>query len=125
MAGSVEGFIAVNRFGLGARPGEIVAASADPRGWLRAQLTGEAALPQALQSLPPTQAILADLDEMRAANAFARGIGRTGKGANGDAPARTPLSDQAGAARDKLFADLGKRGHDLYLKEAAARTLAQ
>ena len=38
-----------------------------------------------------------------------------------------PLSDDAsaGAARDKLFADLGKRGRDLYLKEAAARTLAQ
>jgi uncharacterized protein (DUF1800 family) len=127
MAGSVEGFIAVNRFGLGARPGELVAASADPRGWLRAQLAGDSALPQALQALPSSQTILADLDEMRAANAFSRGIGRTGKGSNGNARARMPLSDDAtaGAARDKLFADLGKRGHELYLKEAAGRTLAQ
>ena len=127
MAGSVEGFIAVNRFGLGARPGELGAASIDPRGWLRAQLAGDSALPQALQALPSSQAILANLDEMRAANAFSRGIGRMGKGSNGNARARMPLSDDAtaGAARDKLFADLGKRGRDLYLKEAAARTLAQ
>lgn len=30
--------IATNRFGLGARPGEAAGASADPRGWLQAQL---------------------------------------------------------------------------------------
>lgn len=30
--------IAVTRFGLGARPGEIAAVAADPRGWLRAQI---------------------------------------------------------------------------------------
>lgn len=33
-----EGAIAAIRFGLGARPGEIEAASGDPQGWLRAQL---------------------------------------------------------------------------------------
>lgn len=33
-----EALIAVNRFGLGAAPGELVAASRDPRGWLLAQL---------------------------------------------------------------------------------------
>ena len=32
--------IAANRFGLGARPGELAAVGADPRGWLRAQLRG-------------------------------------------------------------------------------------
>lgn len=34
---SLEGAIAANRFGLGARPGEIEQASRDPRGWLLAQ----------------------------------------------------------------------------------------
>ncbi len=34
--------IAVNRFGLGARPGDLVAARRDPRSWLRAQLKGPA-----------------------------------------------------------------------------------
>lgn len=35
--------IAVTRFGLGARPGELAAASADPQGWLRAQIRSEGA----------------------------------------------------------------------------------
>src|SRR5215469_6067005 len=42
---SLEGAIAVHRFGLGARPGEIEAASADPKGWLLAQIGTEADQP--------------------------------------------------------------------------------
>src|SRR5262249_29864798 len=45
-----DGFIAVARFGLGARPGEIEDAAGDPRGWLRRQLADQR---------PPT--IFADL----------------------------------------------------------------
>jgi uncharacterized protein (DUF1800 family) len=136
MARSVEGFIAVNRFGLGAKPGELDAASADPRGWLKGQLSSELTTPQALAALPPSQDILAELDQLRAArrNAAgigATGIGRAGKGAGGTAPARMPLGEvdaagaAAGAARDQLFAELGKRGREIYQQEAAARTLAQ
>jgi hypothetical protein len=40
MPASAEGFIAVNRFGLGAKPGELETASVDPRGWLKVQLAG-------------------------------------------------------------------------------------
>jgi uncharacterized protein (DUF1800 family) len=36
--------IAANRFGLGARPGELAAIGGEPREWLRAQLTGAAPL---------------------------------------------------------------------------------
>jgi uncharacterized protein (DUF1800 family) len=46
--------IAANRFGLGARPGELARIQADPRGWLRAQLAPEAALPAPLAALPST-----------------------------------------------------------------------
>jgi len=46
--------IAANRFGLGARPGELAKIAGDPRGWLRAQLTPEAALPAPLAALPST-----------------------------------------------------------------------
>ena len=53
-ARSVEGFIAVNRFGLGAKPGELEKASSDPRSWLKAQLSGKAAPLQALAGLPPS-----------------------------------------------------------------------
>lgn len=51
---SIEGVIAANRFGLGARPGEVATASGDPKGWLLAQLTPERDLPRPLQSLPST-----------------------------------------------------------------------
>ncbi len=47
--------IAANRFGLGARPGELRTIAGDPRGWLRAQLTPEADLPAPLKTLPSTE----------------------------------------------------------------------
>ena len=42
---SLEGAIAVHRFGLGARPGEIAAASQGPKAWLLAQLEAPAEQP--------------------------------------------------------------------------------
>jgi uncharacterized protein (DUF1800 family) len=44
--------IAVLRFGLGARTGEISAAASDPRGWLRTQTQGPSALAGSVQLLP-------------------------------------------------------------------------
>jgi len=44
---SLEGAIAVHRFGLGARPGEIEAAGRDPKGWQVAQIGTEAEQPMA------------------------------------------------------------------------------
>jgi uncharacterized protein (DUF1800 family) len=40
MLDDVSAAIAANRFGLGARPGELRSVGADPRGWLTAQLRG-------------------------------------------------------------------------------------
>lgn len=40
MANDVAAAIASNRFGLGARPGDLEDMGADPRGWLRVQLSG-------------------------------------------------------------------------------------
>jgi uncharacterized protein (DUF1800 family) len=51
---SIEGVIAANRFGLGAKPGDVATVSRDPRGWLLAQLTPERDLPAPLLSLPST-----------------------------------------------------------------------
>jgi len=50
----VDAAIAANRFGLGARPGELSRIAGDPRGWLSAQLTPETALPAPLAALPST-----------------------------------------------------------------------
>jgi uncharacterized protein (DUF1800 family) len=56
--------IAVNRFGLGARPGELAAVGSDPRAWLLAQLKGG---PPALADpdLRPSTQILAQALELR------------------------------------------------------------
>lgn len=49
-----EAVIAANRFGLGARPGELRVITADPRGWLLSQLEPERTLPGPMQALPTT-----------------------------------------------------------------------
>jgi uncharacterized protein (DUF1800 family) len=58
--------IAVLRFGLGARPGDLDAAAADPRGWLRAQTRGTLALAGTTPLTPSDQifaAVLAAREE--------------------------------------------------------------
>lgn len=53
---STNSVIAANRFGLGARPGELAAAGNDPQGWLEAQLGGPG--PQPAGQLADTATIL-------------------------------------------------------------------
>ena len=52
--------IAVLRFGLGARPGDLTAAAADPRAWLTAQLKGAVSL-AGNTALAPSDRIFAEL----------------------------------------------------------------
>jgi uncharacterized protein (DUF1800 family) len=60
----VQTEIAVLRFGLGARPGDLSVAAGDPRAWLRAQITG--AVPLAGDTpLAPSQQIFAEVLEAR------------------------------------------------------------
>jgi uncharacterized protein (DUF1800 family) len=59
--------IAANRFGLGARPGELGRIAADPAHWLLAQLTPERALPAALAQLPSAAESLAAFYRFRGA----------------------------------------------------------
>jgi uncharacterized protein (DUF1800 family) len=56
--------IATNRFGLGARPGELASIGSDPRGWLTAQLKGGVPLVTAT-GLRTSQDILAETIELR------------------------------------------------------------
>ena len=53
----VQAVIAANRFGLGARPGDLTAISADPRGWLKSQLTGERLAPSVITELAASDEI--------------------------------------------------------------------
>ena len=76
--------IACNRFGLGARPGELAAAALGPRDWLRSQLLGAAptldagSLPPGLPPLQSSAQILAGVipivQALRAARARATSI---------------------------------------------------
>ncbi len=47
--------IAANRFGLGARPGDLKAIAGDPRGWIKAQLTPERVPPAPIEKLPAAE----------------------------------------------------------------------
>jgi uncharacterized protein (DUF1800 family) len=64
-----EAAIAVNRFGLGARPGEARSLGADPRGWLEAQLAAPA--PNTAVSPPESARVLAEVRELRVARQIA------------------------------------------------------
>jgi len=67
MRDSTAAAIATNRFGLGARPGELAACAADPRGWLEAQLKGPP--PRIAEpALQSTAAMVATIDQVRAQN---------------------------------------------------------
>jgi uncharacterized protein (DUF1800 family) len=56
----IQAEIAVLRFGLGAKPGELAAAAAEPRAWLLSQVRGPAPL-AVKSSLAPSDQIFADL----------------------------------------------------------------
>jgi uncharacterized protein (DUF1800 family) len=51
---TIQAVIAANRFGLGARPGDVARISGDPKGWLLGQLTPETEPPAPLRALPST-----------------------------------------------------------------------
>ena len=61
----IESVIAANRFGLGARPGELSRIDGNPRGWLLDQLQGPSRLPEDVRALPDTASVLVEVQEVR------------------------------------------------------------
>jgi uncharacterized protein (DUF1800 family) len=102
---TLQAVLAANRFGLGARPGEITDIGGEPREWLMRQVERDVAMPQAIKALPSSaQAFEAyrELQEMRR-EARAESAG----------DAKDKERDPAANARQKLA--------PLYLGQVAAR----
>ena len=89
---SLNGAIAVTRFGLGARPGEIEEATRDPRGWLKAQIRREGADQPTGVALPTPPQIQAKAAPMPSSSAMAQ---------NGMAPAMTMTAPAAPMANSQ------------------------
>jgi uncharacterized protein (DUF1800 family) len=94
--------IAANRFGLGARPGELGAVAADPRAWLAAQVAGDRPPPPETGSLPSSAQAYAALAEGQAARRDSSG---------------QPTADAAA----RIAANVRQRLVPLYLDQVAAR----
>lgn len=60
MTRSQDAFVAANRFGLGAGPGELAGIAGDLRGWLESQLDQPVTPPQPLNGLPSAASQVAD-----------------------------------------------------------------
>ncbi|MGE3244777.1 MAG: DUF1800 family protein [Beijerinckiaceae bacterium] len=58
-------FIALNRFGLGAAPGEAEKLRGDPRGWLAAQIVPRQTIPAALGAIQPSELTMRQIHQAR------------------------------------------------------------
>ena len=97
-----ESVIAANRFGLGARPGDLRDIGNDPRGWLKQQLSGPKQLPADIRDLPSTASILAEFSQLRNAR-------RERTRSNADQPA------------PDIVRTLSRNFRDHYLQQTQAR----
>jgi uncharacterized protein (DUF1800 family) len=103
--------IAANRFGLGARPGEMAQIGSQPRDWLRAQLSGA----------PP---LLTGAELHSSAETLARGLDvrrelRAAKRAAAESSAAPDSADQANAVAAVM--KIGQVYRPIYVSEASAR----
>jgi uncharacterized protein (DUF1800 family) len=103
--------IAANRFGLGARPGELAQIGPQPRDWLRAQLSG----------VPP---LLTGAELRSSAETLAHGLDvrrelRAAKRAAAESSATTDSADQANAVAALM--KVGQVYRPVYISEASAR----
>lgn len=102
--------IAVNRFGLGARPGELQRAEADSRAWLLSQLQDTFPEPSELRDLPDSASALVELQKLFDQLKAVRQIGQSDKAAARD------FQQQQKEIQEQL--------RDIYTSQATARIKA-
>ena len=76
---TLDAVTAANRFGLGARPGELERARDDARGWLKQQVSGSRPLPQEIRRLPSSAEIFKTYSELRRDRNDAKSDGEAAK----------------------------------------------
>jgi uncharacterized protein (DUF1800 family) len=76
---TLDAVTAANRFGLGARPGEIERARSDPRGWLQQQITGSRTQPDDIRRLPTSAEIFKTYSELQRERNDAKSDGAAAK----------------------------------------------
>ena len=72
---TIEAAIAANRFGLGARPGELDDIEGNPHEWLLEQLMGPANTQSALQRLPSSADVIIEVQDVRRSQRDAKNKG--------------------------------------------------
>ena len=108
--------IAANRFGLGARPGEVTQIGSQPRDWLRAQLAGGAPLLTGAELRSSAETLARGLDVRREL--------RAAKRAAADEQTSSVSGTDESAAQANAVAALMKVGQiyrPIYIAEASAR----
>jgi uncharacterized protein (DUF1800 family) len=103
--------IAANRFGLGARPGELGAIGGDPRAWLRAQLQGAPPALAATELRPSADTLAAALTLRREKQAEKKGARAGAEHAGAESAAAAQLQEQ----------NIGQLLRPVYVSEVGAR----
>ncbi len=88
--------IATNRFGLGARPGDLDIVDRNPRSWLLNQLQGPSRIPADIKSLPHSSNVLVDVQNLRRAE-------RQRKRSESDEPASELVRKYGRTAREHFI----------------------
>jgi uncharacterized protein (DUF1800 family) len=76
---TLDAVIAANRFGLGARPGELDRARGDARAWLLRQVAGSRPIPDEIRRLPASAEIFKTYSELRRERNEAKSDGEAAK----------------------------------------------
>ncbi len=105
MSITAQTVIAVNRFGLGARPGELARVGSDAHDWLRAQIDRPADLPAQIRVLTPSSEVLAKFQAMREQKVKARRENSAQDSNRAPADGPHPIRDLLGPAyREQVMA---------------------
>ena len=105
---TLDAVVAANRFGLGARPGELEVARDDARAWLEKQIVGPRALPHEIRRLPPSTDVFKTYSELR-------------QDRNQRRKAQSEKAQSDGEAAKRVLGALRTKLAPFYLDQVAAR----